>query len=126
MTGWHVRGVLFVLTIAAGCSREAPRPQTAEQLKGRLEAANGITNSTEKNAALKAVAEDAADAGAADVAAKAAEGITQSTTRNEVAEACARKLARRGDTSGAKAVAELITNTTKKNEVLGEIARGSP
>jgi hypothetical protein len=117
--------IVVVLALLAGCNREAQRQQSPEQLKGRLDAANGISNSAEKNAALKSVAEDAADSGVVDVVVKAVEGISNTTTRSEVAAACARKLAKRGDTKGATDVAQLISNTSMKNEVLGEIAKGN-
>lgn len=122
----YVRGaVVVMLAFLTGCNRDAQRQQSPEQLKGRLDAANAISNTTEKNEALKSVAQDAADSGVVEVALKAVEGISNTTTRNEVAAACSRKLAKRGDTKGATDVAQLISNTTLKNEVLAEIAKGN-
>lgn len=126
MTAFYTRGiVLLVVANLAGCNREAPRTQAPDQLKGRLDAANGISNSTERNEALKSVAQDAAEAGVVEVTVKAVEGISNTTMRSEVAATCARKLAKRGETKGATDVAQLITNSTLKNEVLGEIAKGN-
>src|SRR5262245_29599481 len=89
MTAHYVRGlVLVIAAIAAGCNREGQRSQAPEQLKGRLDAANGISNSSEKNEALKSVALDAADSGVVEVAVKALEGISNSSMRSEVAATC--------------------------------------
>lgn len=124
----RIAGVLIPLVLVFGCGRsQTPRePQTPDQLKGRLDAATKITNSTERNEALQTIAEDAADAGISEIVIKALEGITNSSTRNDVAADCALRLAKKGETKGATTVAEGITNSTKRNEVLGKIAKGGP
>jgi hypothetical protein len=116
--------VVVGLALAAGCGPNARPPQTPEQLMGRLDAANRITNLSERQAALKEIAVDAANSGAGDITLKAMERITNVSTKNEVAEECALTLARRGDTRAATTCAEAITNVQKKNEVLARIAKG--
>jgi hypothetical protein len=127
----RIRGVpVVLLALALGCSQPKAtppkEPQGPEQLKGRLEAANKMTNLTDRNQALQSIAEDAATAGAAEIVTAALEGITNLGLRNDTAAECALRLARRGDTKAATTVAESITNLSKRNEVLGKIAKGEP
>jgi hypothetical protein len=130
---WYARRVVLVigLTLAVGCGQNAttkqdekPR-QTAEQLRGRLDAAEALTVLGDRVEAFKEVAEDAADAGEAEIARMALEKITIQGTKEQVAEACALKLARRGDTKAAKDIAELITTPGTKEKVLEQIAKRS-
>jgi len=114
-------GLFFV----AGCSSGSKSPQTPEQLQGRLDAANRITSISQRNDAMKAIAEDAADSDAGDVALMALEAISTLSVRNDVAERCALKFLKRGNTKAATAVAETITSMSKKNEVLAQIAKGN-
>jgi len=116
--------VAVCLAAAIGCDGSKP-PQSPEQLKGRLDAATGITDPGARNAALQPVARDAADAGAGDIALQAITAISNPSTRNEVAADCALRLAKRGDTKGATAVADVITDPATKNDVKGKIARGA-
>jgi hypothetical protein len=116
-------GVFLGLVLAIGCGKDAKQKQTPEQLKGRLDAAIGITDPSKRNDALQSVAEDAAEAGVGEVAQAAAERITDPSRKNNVAAACALKLAERGDTKGATTVAGLITDPSRKNDVLGKIAK---
>ena len=114
---------------AGGCRDQGPKQdnspsQTREQLKGRLDAADALATPGKRVDALKKVAEDAADAGEADIAQKAVEKITIPGTKDELAAACALKIASRGDTKAAKALADLISTPGKKEKVMEKIAKG--
>jgi len=114
--------LILGLALAAGCGRDAK--QTPEQLKGRLDAAMGLTDPDKRNDALKAVAEDAAESGVGEIAQAATQRITDHDRQNQVAGTCALKLADHGDTKSATAVAGLITDPDRRNEVLGKISKG--
>ncbi len=116
--------VILWFALIFGCGQDAKPKQTPEQLKGRLDAAIGVTDPDKRNDALKAVAEDAAEAGDGEVAQAATEKITDPDRKNEVAATCALKLAKRGNTKAANSVAGLITDPDKKNQVLGKISKG--
>src|SRR5262245_52539679 len=121
------------LAVAVGCgpgakpqpSAEPPKDRpSAEQLRGRLEAALGITDPVRQGEALRVVARDAADAGAGDIVLQAVKRITDVAARNEVAADCAVRLARSGDPKGANLVTDQITDPAKRNEVRAKVAEG--
>lgn len=117
--------IVLGLALAVGCGQTPKPPQTAEQLKGRLDAANQMADISKRADALKVIAVDAADAGSVDLVLKSIGGIPNLGTKNEVAEACALKLMKRGDTNAATTIAGTIVNLQKRNEILGRIAKGS-
>jgi ribosomal protein L29 len=110
------------LALAAGCS--PPKQTTPEQFKARLDAADAMSNPGQQEEARKKIAEEAADAGEADVARKAWDKLSNPGTKEELAEACALKFAKRGDLKAARAFADLMSNPGRKEEVLRKIANG--
>ena len=127
---------VLLLALAIGCGQPSPTtrpapapstpkpPQTAEQLNGRLEAALKMTNHAQQHEALKAVAEDAASASAAEIVTKALDAMDNHALRNEVAADCALRIAKRGDPKSAATVAERISNRAQRDDVLSKIAKG--
>src|SRR5262249_19348412 len=97
---------------------------SAEQLRGRLEAALGITDPVRQGEALRGVARDAADAGAGDIVLQAGNRITDLAARNEVAADCAVRLARSGAPKRADLVPDQMTGPAKRNEVRAKVAEG--
>jgi hypothetical protein len=126
------------LILGAGCGpsesprRGQPRAENAAEasaenqpdFSGRLEAAKAISNTDMRDDALSAVAQDAAEAGAAEAAREALTGITDVETRNGLAETVALKLAEAGQEGPAVEVARGIHDVEKRNEVLARIAAG--
>jgi hypothetical protein len=131
---WCTRALAAIgLALAIGCD-SGPKPPppaeptkdrpSAEQLRGRLQAAVGITDPKLKREAMQALARDAADAGAGDVVLRAVREIFDPAVQADVAEDCAIRLVTSGDAKGATAVADVITDVTRRNEVRAKIAKG--
>ncbi len=116
--------VLLASLLLLGCDVRPKQPQSSEQLKGRLAAAATLTNMSQKEDALSAIALDAADAGEGDICKKALEGMSNVSKKNDAAYDAALKLSERGKTPAAVEVAKLITNISKQNDVLSKIAKG--
>ena len=123
MSSW-IRLAAAAAIVTAGCAQGPKGPVGPDQLVGRLNAALSVTSSSQRDDALKSVAEDAADAGAADIVKRAVGGITSSNNRDDAAYTCAIKLADRGDTQAASDVAKMITSSSKQNDALAKIAKG--
>ena len=109
------------LVLAAGCEQSKQIPET---FQARLDAADAMVNDVQKQQAFKKIAEDAADAGEADVAHKALSKIANDVTKEALAEAFALKFAKRGDLKASRSFADLMSNDVKKQEVLRKIANG--
>ena len=116
--------LLLVPFLVAGCFLKPKQPQSAEQLKGRLDAASTMTNVAQRDDALSTIALDAADAGEGDIVKKALEGMSNVSKKNDTAYDAALKLSERGKTPAAVEVAKMISNTAKQNEALSKIAKG--
>jgi hypothetical protein len=120
------------LALAVGCGSGSPRPSaeppkdrpSAEQLRGRLDAAVGITDPVKKREVLQVLARDAADAGTGEVVLQAVKEIIDPAVKADAAEDCAVRLVRSGDAKGATAVADLIADPARRDEVKAKIARG--
>jgi thioredoxin-like negative regulator of GroEL len=115
-------GLLMVLVLVIGC--RAKQPASAEQMAGRLDAATAMSNVSQRNDALAAVALDAADAGEGGIVKRAVGQISNVSQQNDVAYSCALKLAERGKSQEATAIAKMISNVSKQNEALRRIAEG--
>ena len=124
MKTWLSCLLVLVMSFVVGCSDQRTPRATSEQLKGRLTAALAINDVNQRDAALKSVAQDAAEAAQGEIVTRAVYEINYSVTVDEVAYACALKLLERGQAQAAADVAKLMRTTSKQNEVLSRIAKG--
>lgn len=112
-------GIIF-----SGCTQYVkPKVFTYEQLNGRLEAANSMSDPGLRNDAYKILAIDAADSQMAEVVLSALGKMNDPGVKNTTASTCAVKLAEKGDQKYATTVALLITDPGIKNDTLAKIAR---
>lgn len=116
--------LIFVVLIGAGCSEKPTTRSTVEQLNGRLTAALAINDMNQRDAALKAVALDAAEAAQGEIVKRAVYEIHDATVMDGTTYACALKLVERGQTQAAADAAKLMHDATKANDILGRIAKG--
>ena len=98
--------------------------QDKENFSGRLEAAKAIFDSNKRDAALAALALDAAKVREGEIAKQAVGGIFSSSAKDEAGYNAAVALARGGKGKEAKAVADLIFSTTRKDAAMAKIAEG--
>jgi len=126
----HWPSLLCCLTLLLGCASK-PASQsnedlTLDQLKGRLDAALSMSNLNQRDEALKAVAENAASAGQAELVKQALGKFTNLNVKDEVAAACALKLSAAGHAQEGVEVAKMMTNINMRDEALRKIAQGKP
>lgn len=119
----------FAACLLCACDRPAaptaqPSAAATSPLRGRLDAALAIAGGEARDAALRAVARDAADAGDAEVVIAAIGGMTAAGIRNSTAEACAATFAGRSDPKSAGDLSRLITSDEALDRVLKAIAEG--
>jgi hypothetical protein len=105
-----------------GCKKNDP-PKKAD-LRPRLEAAMQITNSNDRDSALKTVAVDSAGLGAGDITLEALAHMFNSSFRDETASDCASRLAKAQQLSFAKDVAKTIVSSNLRDETLKKLAEG--
>ena len=110
---------LAILCALAGCKKTEPR---SEDLPARLQAALQINSSSDRDAALKAVALDAAGLGTDDIAKRATGGIMASRLRDETASDCALALARAHKMAAAKDMAQMINASSLRDSTLKKLA----
>ena len=119
------------LTMILGCnqttapsksSETGPMESTSTDFKGRLKAAQKITNSGTKNEALSKLAKDAAKAGEGEIVKQAIDDINQSGTKNLAASVAAVSLAEAGEGSAAVEVAAMINESGAANETFSKVA----
>ena len=116
--------LVFAALLFAGCSDQRKPGAPHEQLKGRLTAALAINDMNQRDAALKSVAQDAAEAAEGEIVKRAVYEIHDLPMLDEVAYACALRLVERGQAQAAADTAKLMRDASKQNEVLSRIAKG--
>ena len=99
-------------------------PQSSSDMPGRLEAAKAIFDTNKRDAALAALAQDAAEAGEGEAAKEAVRQIFSTNARDDAGYHAAVALARAGKAEEAKAVADLMFSTNRKDEAMAKIATG--
>jgi hypothetical protein len=92
--------------------------------KGKLDAALAINNNLQKDAALAAVAKEAAVGGDAEVTKAALHKISNNLTRDQAACECAVKLAKGGKSAEGTEVAKTIDNNLMRDATLSKLATG--
>ncbi len=117
----HVSFALTLILTLAACGDGGVK--TADDVRGRLDAATQITDLGKRDDALADIAVDAADKGETDIAGDAIDKIQKLERRRDVAEKCATKLADRGNKDGATSMAMRIDDIPRRNEALAKIAR---
>ena len=115
--------ILFGLASGCGGGGDIPTGDSAS-FAGRLEAAKAITNATNRDKSLAALAVEAAKAGEGDIAKQSVGSIVSGTVKDEAAYDAAVALARLGKTDDAKKVADLMISTTRKDKAMAKIAEG--
>jgi hypothetical protein len=90
-----------------------------------LDAALSMTHLNQRDEALKAVAEDAASAGDAELVKQALEKFTNLNLKDEVAAASALRLSAGGQDQAAVQVAKMMMDLNKRDDVLQRIAKGT-
>jgi hypothetical protein len=111
-----------LIVFAIGCGKIVDEPATP--LKGKLDAALSIRESSLRDDALAKVAQEAGAAGEVAVAKKAIAEIRESVKRDDAAAVCALKLAEQGRTSEATEIANQIRESVKRDATLAKIAKG--
>jgi len=118
----------LVPALAIGCAeRESAREQGhpgGENLAGRLDAAKGIRNVTEKDEALAMLVQAAADAGNVEITDQALAEMRDVGTKDKAAYSAAIRLAKAGKTAAATATANVIRDVTTRDRTLAKIAKG--
>jgi len=94
-----------------------------EELSARLEAAEMISNQSEKDKALSVVATDAARAGEIDTVSAAIEQISASSYRDQASLDSVRLLAKRGLRKEAIQIAQRISSNMTRDLALAELAQ---
>jgi hypothetical protein len=129
-----MRALLFfvlILGLVAGCRKSgtAGPAQTASQnssaLAARLQAAKAITFTNERDAALGAVARDAAALGDGEITKAAIAGMTFVNEKDKAASDSALKLAAANQHAAATEVAKMITFTNLRDITLKKLATGN-
>jgi hypothetical protein len=119
--------ILLVVTVSdVGCNRQAPvaAPVTAPiAVSAQLESALAIMNPVQRDDALGAVAQSAADAGDGGVAMAAVIAIANPILKDQTAALSAGKLAKSGKGAEATAIAKIIQNPIKRDETLLELSK---
>ncbi|HUD83796.1 MAG TPA: hypothetical protein VMQ67_09850, partial [Candidatus Saccharimonadales bacterium] len=100
----------------------AARDLSEEALNERLDAASSMSDLTERDKPLAAVATDAARAGEVEIANKALGQLSDQSTRDEVTHEAASLLAKRGLRKQAIEMAKGINDDTIRNQALAELA----
>jgi len=100
-----------------------PNKNLREQLSERLEAASSITDVSEKDQPLAAVAIDAARAGEVEIAKRALAQMFDLTERDTATHNTALMLVKRGFRKEAIGMAKGITEDSTRNQTLSELAR---
>jgi hypothetical protein len=116
--------LVFAVLSLAGCGHQRTPHAIPEQLKGRLDAALAINDMNQRDAALKSVAQDAAEAAEGEIVKRAVYEIHDLPMMDKVAYACALRLVERGQAQAAADTAKLMRDASKQNEVLSRIAKG--
>jgi hypothetical protein len=112
------------MLLFVGCSDQSTSRATSDKFKGRLTAALAINDTSQRNDALKSVAQDAAEAAEGEIVKRAIYEINDSAMLDNVAYTCALKLVERGQAQAAADTAKLMHDTSRQNEVLSQIAKG--
>jgi serine/threonine protein kinase len=108
---------------------EAARPSrknrrvSRQSLSERLEAANGISNTEDKDRAMAAVARDAAKSGEVEMLQQALGGFTNLSDRDETSRQAALTLAKSGQRKRAIEIANGISNLSVRDQTLSELAK---
>jgi len=112
--------VAMSVALLAGCTNNynAFGPSYVPQ----VDAAKAITDTRQKDDALRAVAHRAVDQGDAIVAGSAVEGFSDTRMHDETAAYCARKLTMSSRAGEAYRLAKQIDDEDLRNRVLKEIA----
>jgi len=119
----RVLALSLVLGLAAGCKKTAA--PKAEDMPPRLAAAMQINSTEEKDAALQAVALDAASLGLDGVVKQAVNFINTVSLRDETAGECALRLAHTRHVDAARDVAQMINSVELRDATLKKIAEGA-
>ena len=114
--------VLLCASLLVGCRKDEPAARKDTGFAARLKATHYINVSSEKNAALKELAINAAGAGDVEITKKAIITINVTEDRNSAAAKAAELLSKSGNVEAAIKVAELINMTELRNEVFKKIA----
>jgi hypothetical protein len=117
---------LWCLLLLVGCSKEPSRgsdPSEPGRLKGRLNAALGMSNLNQRDDALKVVVQDAATAGDVEIVNQGLEKFTNGNLRDDVAAAAALTFSAAGRSQDAADIAKHIANGNQKDDVLKKIAQ---
>jgi hypothetical protein len=123
---FHSALLAIALVLGAGCNRQASVdvPVTAPiAISSQLEAAMAIQNPIQRDEALSAVAQTAADAGDGGIAMKAAAAIANPIVKDDTAAVSAKKLAKFGKGTEATAIAKIIQNPIKRDKALLDLAK---
>jgi len=110
---------LAIICALAGCKKNDPR---SEDLAARLQAAMQISSNSDRDAALKAVAMDAANLGSVDVAKQAAGAISANDVRDQTASDGALALARAHKMAAARELAQSIHVNSLRDSTLKKLA----
>jgi hypothetical protein len=113
--------ILFANLFQGSSTRRIP---TESELRARLDAALKISNVSEKDATLDAVAADAAQAGAGPVVKDSISAMQNVGHKDQTAAACAPVLAKAGRAKDAVEVGNLIQNPALRDQVLASVAKG--
>jgi hypothetical protein len=118
-------GCFLLLILGCGTNQESgDRHASPEQLKSRLDAASSMTNLNYRDDALKAIADDAANAGQAEFVKQALSKMTNLNDRDTAVISCALKLSAAGQDQAAVEIAKTIVDLNKRDEVLRKMAKG--
>lgn len=128
-------GLTASLCLAAGCKdRQASSPgaptspassaanSDATQADARLQAALAISDTVKRDAALRAVADLAAQVGDAPTVRKAVLQIGNTVNKDAAADTSAMALAKAGKRAEAAEIARMMSNTTKRDDTLLKLA----
>lgn len=125
-----------MLSLPLGCSLsrtftpppdplEIPGPvPSADELQGRLNAANAISSLNLRDQTLASLAIEAVTASRPDFAKQALMGISSMNLRDNVAADCAIRLSRQGRSDLGIELAQLITSTNLRDQTLSRLATG--
>jgi hypothetical protein len=102
----------------------APAATTDTRLNARLDAARQIGNPFQKSKAMVKLAEDAADAGQAEIAKQCLAEIGDPFAQSKTSEHCALKLAHAGQEPAAVEMARKIGDPMRRDKVLQMVAKG--
>ena len=118
--------VALALMFVLGCNRQVhtaiPGPAPLAD-SSQLEAALAIQNPIQRDEALGAVAQTAADAGNGGIAMNAVAAIKNPIAKDEIAAQSAGKLAKAGKGAEATAIAKIIQNPIKRDKTLLDLSK---